>query len=116
MKTLRLLICVVLLGVLTLSVVSCNTADKAQIEEEVSHDEKTPEQTEEKVYTLIYNTNGGEPIPPQQVKYGDTFDLVEPVREGYEFQGWYLGPAVFSAGVWEYTVNLTIDAKWSENP
>jgi len=42
-------------------------------------------------YILTYITNGGDPITATIKEYGDTFDgdLVEPTRDGYNFEGWY---------------------------
>lgn len=41
-------------------------------------------------YTVSYETNGGSLIAETACKYGDTLNVIEPIRPGYDFDGWYL--------------------------
>lgn len=116
MRKAKVLLMMLLLGAIVLSMISCAGTETSKSEDEVSQDTTIETESEEPEYLLIFNTNGGQSIPSQKIKYGDTFTLPIPEREGYEFEGWYMGPAVFDDGIWEYTVNVTIDAKWSEIP
>ena len=69
------------------------------------------------VYTVTFNTNGGNSIDSQTVSEGGkASDPGKPVRDGYKFIGWYRDeeltePYNFSDSV---TSNITIYAKWNE--
>ena len=41
-------------------------------------------------YELSFATNGGDAIASVSVEEGASYTLPTPVREGYEFDGWYL--------------------------
>lgn len=41
-------------------------------------------------FTVSYETNGGSLIAPMACKYGDTLNVIDPTRPGYDFNGWYL--------------------------
>ena len=69
------------------------------------------------VYTVTFNTNGGNSIDSQTVSEGGkASDPGKPVRDGYKFIGWYRDEELtetynFSDSV---TSNITIYAKWNE--
>ena len=70
------------------------------------------------VYTVTYNTNGGNEIEPTSVEVGKTYTLPEdPVKEGFRFAGWYTDEALQNAYVstGEIASNLTLFAKWIGN-
>ena len=73
-----------------------------------------------KAYTISYNANGGTGAPETQYKdYGTSLILsdVEPVKEGYTFNGWALDAIVFQPGAtFSYNSNLVLTAKWTKNP
>lgn len=49
-----------------------------------------PEDPEKQVFTLTFDTQGGETIAPMDVTEGDAVtNLPMPVRDGYEFLGWF---------------------------
>lgn len=67
-------------------------------------------------YTVLFNTNGGINVSPQEVEYGKL--AIEPTteKEGSTFAGWFSNPELtiqynFSTQV---TEDLTIYAKWDE--
>ncbi len=67
---------------------------------------------------LNYETNGGEPIPYENVVQGYVFDaLPEPEKEGHTFIGWYEDEALTEPFDSEKPLNRnrTIYAKWSVN-
>ena len=67
-------------------------------------------------YTIHFNTDGGRPEPgDQQVSY--PYGRVrrpapDPVREGYQFDGWFIGEVAYDFGK-PVTENLTLTAKWT---
>jgi len=69
-------------------------------------------------YTVTFNSNGGTSVESQTVSEGKQVDEpTVPTREGYTFEGWYLGLESdqkydFKA---EVTSNITLEAKWSKN-
>jgi len=66
------------------------------------------------VYTISFNTNGGNEVVSQQVVKGEKVERpANPSKEGYEFLGWYLNGKYFDFET-EVEANLTLDAKWKE--
>ena len=66
------------------------------------------------VYTISFNTNGGNKVVSQQIKEGEKVTKpADPTREGYEFLGWYLNGKYFNFET-EVEGNLTLDAKWKK--
>lgn len=73
---------------------------------------------EEGAETIVvrFNSMGGTEVPSQTIQVGTPAQEPEvPVREGYEFTGWYLsGMGIihdFSTSIW---VNYDLDAGWTE--
>lgn len=69
----------------------------------------------ETVYTVTYNTQGGNTIAAGTVSAGGTAANITPVKNGYIFTGWYTDAACtaaynFSNGV---TANVTLYAGWA---
>ena len=67
-------------------------------------------------YTVSFNTNGGNTIENAVVKKGESIELPTPVKEAYEFEGWYIatdfsGDKVTSP--FTPTANTTLNANWS---
>ncbi|WP_099327419.1 InlB B-repeat-containing protein [Bifidobacterium asteroides] len=67
-------------------------------------------------HTVTFDTAGGSPTPgPQQVAY--PYGRVrrptpDPVREGHQFDGWFIGNIAYDFGK-PVTENLTLTAKWT---
>ena len=74
-----------------------------------------PEEVTE--YYVTFNANGGKPVPVMQtVKAGERLvEPVDPVKEGYQFDGWFVGPE--KTVKWDFndvvTSNMTLHALWS---
>ena len=69
---------------------------------------------EPKVYTVTFDAAGGSEVAAIQVKSGEkAVQPDDPVKEGYVFDAWYNGEAVYD---WEtpVTANLTLIAKWTD--
>lgn len=47
-----------------------------------------------------------------EVKHKETFELPTPVRENYIFIGWFEGKQEFKSGIFEYTHDVVLLAKW----
>ena len=70
------------------------------------------------VKTISFNTNGGSPVPEQILIKGEKVARPgDPVKEGYEFTGWYKDNITFKEE-WNFNVfassSLTLYAKWLE--
>jgi uncharacterized repeat protein (TIGR02543 family) len=67
--------------------------------------------------TVSFTVNGGTPINPKTVAYGDILSRPEdPVRYAYTFKGWYKDAAFINEwkfGVDAVTGNVTLYAKWT---
>lgn len=73
------------------------------------------------VYTLSFNTMGGNRIASVQAHSGALLRLTEPVKTGYAFSGWYLDESCTIAAVLDenglYTVpgsHITLYAAWTQ--
>lgn len=76
----------------------------------------TPIQEGEATITVVFNSMGGTEVPTQTIRTGTPAQKPEdPVREGYQFVGWYLsGMGIehdFNNSIW---VNYNLDAGWIE--
>ena len=68
---------------------------------------------------IEFISNGGSTVEPMTVKTYDTIDMMfEPVRDGYEFAGWYTDKELknlFDYETAEITGPLTLYAAWKED-
>ena len=67
------------------------------------------------VFTITFETNDGTPINDMRLESGTALELPTPVRDGYEFGGWYSDEG-FTHGVSDgYLVDgdMTLYAKWT---
>ena len=67
-----------------------------------------------KTYTITFNSNGGTQFAPKQYTSLETVnELTEtPTKEGYKFEGWYLGDKKFELGN-KLTQDIVLTAKYS---
>lgn len=66
-------------------------------------------------YTVTFDSQGGTEVKSQKLKYGDTVsEPEEPVRQGYEFAGWYTESGVLKWYFPEASVegDITLYAHW----
>lgn len=74
---------------------------------------------EKQKHTITFNTNGGSNIPPTEIEKGQKLTKpADPIREGYKFIGWYSDEGLteeFDFNT-EITENITLYAKWEEEP
>ena len=65
-------------------------------------------------YTVSFDSDGGSACASQNAVVGKTFgELPEPTKEGYSFDGWYLGDTLItSSTIVELTEDVTLVAKW----
>jgi len=65
-------------------------------------------------FTVTFDSNGGSSVESQVVEKGDmAVEPTEPTREGYDFEGWYLGEEVYDFSA-EVTKDITLKAEWSQ--
>lgn len=67
-------------------------------------------------YVISFNTNGGNVIEAKTVDSGSTVTLPTPVKDRYEFLGWYTDEKLTTefATTTKITSNMTLYAKWHE--
>lgn len=64
-------------------------------------------------YKITYNTNGGDiEAKTADAVYDSAFTLKETTKRGYDFEGWYYGDNLITAGVWNYDTDITLEAHW----
>ena len=69
-----------------------------------------------KEYTVKFDSNGGDPVANEKVKYGNTFTKpTDPDRKGYDFIGWFKDEDLTDD--WDFetdvvTEDITLYAKW----
>ncbi|MBQ9469206.1 MAG: InlB B-repeat-containing protein [Clostridia bacterium] len=49
-----------------------------------------------------------------EIRFGDELTLPVPARPGYGFGGWFSGDKLVESGVFEYTDDIVLTAKWNE--
>lgn len=65
-------------------------------------------------FTVSFDTDGGSEMDPQTVPYGLTVSTPdEPTREGFTFQGWYLGDELYDFQT-PVMGDITLTAHWTE--
>lgn len=68
-------------------------------------------------YTITFNTNGGSEVAKAERQTKIPKDLPVPVKEGYDFAGWYTDEAL-TERVWAGSTvvkDITLYAKWTEH-
>ena len=70
-------------------------------------------------FRVSFDTQGGTPVEMQSgIMYGELLETPEePMREGFEFDGWYLDPdgtVAFDAASDPVTESMTLYAGWRE--
>lgn len=67
-----------------------------------------------KTYVVTMDANGGKVTATRkEVVYGDSYKLPVPMRDGYDFVGWYsYSTEVDTSGTWEIANNMSLTAKW----
>ena len=74
----------------------------------------TPSEPEKKTYTVTFNSDGGSSVDAIPVEEGKTVSEPKaPTREGYTFEGWYLGETKYDFSK-PVTGDITLTAKWNE--
>src|SRR5690606_26801214 len=67
--------------------------------------------------TIVFQTNGGNTIEDMVVSTSSSsLNLPTPIKEGYEFDGWYTDSdfnVIFTIGSLLTNTNLTLFAKWN---
>lgn len=66
-------------------------------------------------FTVRFDTDGGSYIEPIRVMYSDKISVDNPVKEGYEFTGWYTDRALtnkWDASADTVTGSMTLYAGW----
>lgn len=67
-----------------------------------------------KNYTVTFDSNGGSSVEKQIVEKNEkAVKPIDPTRDGYEFDGWYLDDEKYYFDS-EVTKNITLEARWSE--
>ena len=69
-------------------------------------------------FTVTFDSKGGTDVPAQQLNYGELLEPADPpVREGYQFTGWYRDSACFELWGQEVDVvqkDMTLYAGWEK--
>lgn len=65
-------------------------------------------------HIVSFNSNGGSIINSQKVRDNElVFEPSIPLKEGYQFDGWYLGDDKYDFHI-AVTENITLNAKWNK--
>ena len=66
-----------------------------------------------KIYTISFDSNGGTPIESLKLETGKIISKpTDPIREGYNFIGWYLNDKQWNFMYNFVTKDMTLVAKW----
>lgn len=66
-------------------------------------------------YTISFNTNSHSNLDNIVVTYDSNFVLPTPTKTGYLFGGWYHNGEQIVDGIWTYTSNISLTARWTTN-
>ena len=66
-------------------------------------------------YLVKFDTQGGEKITDLIIKEGKKIDPVSITKEGYTFDGWYIGDKKWDFNTDKIKGNVTLVAKWTPN-
>ena len=65
-------------------------------------------------HIVSFNSNGGSIINSQKIRDNElVFEPSIPLKEGYQFDGWYLGDTKYDFRM-AVTENMTLNAKWDK--
>ena len=104
-KLLNLVVTVVLSLVLIISITSCD---------QPGSDNSEREDPKKDVISVSFNSMGGTAIESQLIKKGSKIsEPLQPERNGYRFDGWYVGEEKWSFIGYVVTENLALYAKWT---
>ena len=134
MKKLSLIIAVLVALVLSFSLVACdendnestntNTNTNTDTSADTNIDTNTDTSTNTDIstdtatdtlqkYQVIFDSVGGTPIEPQEIEYGHKAQVPQnPTKNGYTFDGWYVGDEKWSFVGHIVTDSVTLVAKW----
>ena len=62
-------------------------------------------------YTITFDTNGGEELASMTLEYDEEIILVNPIRTGYDFIGWYVAGELFELERMP-ALDFTLKAEW----
>jgi len=85
-------------------------------------DHNSPTNAASKIFTVTFNSDGGTPVPKQDVVSGEfaTVPLPAPKRvveeTVYYFTGWFLDDKAFAFKTTPITKDITLKASWSLDP
>lgn len=66
-------------------------------------------------HTVSFNSNGGNAITSKKVKHNKKISKCDtPVKEGYEFIGWYYNNSLFDCNT-KVTEDIILEARWEKN-
>lgn len=89
--------------------ITSNISLKAKWEKKTSP--STPQQ-QTILFTVTFDSDGGNSILSQEVENTAT-KPIDPVRDGYDFFGWFLGDSLFDFST-PITSNIILKAKWNK--
>ena len=64
------------------------------------------------IYTLTFDSAGGNTIPSQSISEGDYCSPKTPIKNGYNFLGWYYNGEIFSFNETSIKSDMNFIAKW----
>ena len=67
-------------------------------------------------YDITLNYNNGNQNSIIKIHLNDNYELVEPTRDSYRFDGWYYDDVkIDNKGIWKLIGNITLEARWISN-
>lgn len=66
-------------------------------------------------HTVSFNSNGGNAVTSKKIKHNKKISKCDsPVKEGYEFIGWYYNNSLFDCNA-KVTEDIILEARWEKN-
>ena len=112
----KLLTALLLVLVFTVALASCEYLCKNHKYEDGECTKCGKEEPAPECFTVTFDSNGGTSVPSEEVTDGKKATAPnDPTKEGYTFEGWYLGDEEWSFIGYVVTEDMTLTAKWTKN-
>jgi len=112
----KLLTALLLVLVFTVALASCEYLCKNHEYEDGVCTKCGKEEPAPECFTVTFDSNGGTSVPSEEVTDGKKATAPnDPTKEGYTFEGWYLGDDEWSFIGYVVTEDMTLTAKWTKN-
>ena len=94
----------------------CNFLPNGNTNDNGQENNSNTEENNKIYYLVTFDSDGGSAIESQSIEKGSGIEKpVDPIKEGYSFDGWYADDEKWSFNGYVVSKNITLKAKWNIN-